>query len=825
MLTPESDRKIAAALGVFSDHVDRQGLLSRLEVTRTERVTPLMFEQRLVERAKADRRHIVLPEGGDDRVLQAAEQVLLRGMADLTVLGDPDAVKSRAAALGLELDGLQVVDPQTSEWRQDFADTYYELRRHKGVARPVAEDLMADVSYFGTMMVHKGLADGMVSGAAHTTAHTIRPAFEFIRTKPGTSIVSSVFLMLLADRVLVYGDCAVVPNPNAEQLADIAVASAGTAAQFGIEPRVALLSYSTGESGAGSDVEKVRQATAIARERRPDLLIEGPIQYDAAIDPEVARSKLPDSQVAGRATVFVFPDLNTGNNTYKAVQRSANAVAVGPVLQGLRKPVNDLSRGALVADIVNTVAITAIQAQGAAERCLGCWWSTPGSSSIKYQLFEMDGPKVLASGVVERIGEAGSKLTHRAGDAEPLVVEDRVADHSEGLRAGLRGVRDRRRADRRAGRHRPPGRPRRGPAHRPDPDRRRRHPGHRRPVPLAPLHNPRNLLGIRIAMASFPETPQVAVFDTAFHQTMPPRAYRYALPADLAAELRIRRYGFHGTSHAYVSRKAAEHLGRPADELNLITLHLGNGASVAAVAGGRCIDTSMGLTPLEGLVMGTRSGDLDPAVVFYLHREAGLSVDDIDDLLNKRSGMLGLAGANDMREVARLVGRGRPGGHRGLDVYCYRIRKYVGAYAAALGRLDALVFTAGVGENNDAVRAGVCQGLEGLGVKLDAKRNRARSGRPRTISADDSPVAVLVVPTNELGRRRPGRVGAASRSPCGVRPRPPGDRGRVTRVLADAGCNLEDTSMTILRPLRHDAGRDRPRRLGRPPRGLDRSRG
>jgi phosphate acetyltransferase len=364
VLTPESEHKIAAALGVFGEHVDRQGLLSRLEVTRTERVTPLMFEQRLVERAKADRRHIVLPEGGDDRVLQAAEQVLLRGIADLTVLGDPDGIKSRAASLGLGVDDLQVVDPQLSEWRQDFADTYHELRRHKGVARPVAEDLMGDVSYFGTMMVYKGLADGMVSGAAHTTAHTIRPAFEFIRTVPGTSIVSSVFLMLLADRVLVYGDCAVVPNPDAEQLADIAVASAGTAAQFGIEPRVAMLSYSTGESGAGSDVDKVRQATAIARQRRPDLLIEGPIQYDAAIDPQVARSKLPDSQVAGRATVFVFPDLNTGNNTYKAVQRSANAVAVGPILQGLRKPVNDLSRGATVADIVNTVAITAIQAQG-----------------------------------------------------------------------------------------------------------------------------------------------------------------------------------------------------------------------------------------------------------------------------------------------------------------------------------------------------------------------------------------------------------------------------------------------------------------------------
>ena len=346
-----------------------------------------------------------------------------------------------------------------------------------------------------------------------------------------------------------------------------------------------------------------------------------------------------------------------------------------------------------------------------------------GSSSIKYQLFDMpDGAgeaKALASGVVERIGEAGSKLTHRAGDAEPLVVEERVADHSDGFERIFKAFED-------------TGGPitdLSGIGHRVV------HGGDRLTAPtlvddaaiqaiadqapLAPLHNPSNLLGIRIAMASFPETPQVAVFDTAFHQTMPPRAYRYALPGDLAGEL------------------------------NLITLHLGNGASVAAVAGGRCIDTSMGLTPLEGLVMGTRSGDLDPAVVFYLHREAGLSVDDIDDLLNKRSGMLGLAGANDMREVARLVAEGDEAAAEALDVYCYRIRKYVGAYAAALGRLDALVFTAGVGENNDAVRAGVCQGLEGLGVTLNAKRNKARSAKARTISADDSPVAVLVVPTNE----------------------------------------------------------------------------
>ena len=372
-----------------------------------------------------------------------------------------------------------------------------------------------------------------------------------------------------------------------------------------------------------------------------------------------------------------------------------------------------------------------------------------GSSSIKYQLFEMDGQKVLASGLVERIGEVGARLTHRAGGGDPLVVEDRVADHSEGFERVFRAFET-------------SGEPigdLAGIGHRVV------HGGDRLTAPtriddaaiaaiadqapLAPLHNPSNLLGIRIAMASFPDTPQVAVFDTAFHQTMPPRAWRYALPADLAAELRIRRYGFHGTSHAYVSRKAAEHLDRPAGELNLITLHLGNGASVAAVQGGRCIDTSMGLTPLEGLVMGTRSGDLDPAVVFYLHREAGLSVDDIDDLLNKRSGMLGLAGANDMREVARRVAEGDGAATEALDVYCYRIRKYVGAYAVALGRLDALVFTAGIGENSAGVRAGVCQGLEGLGIVLDRDRNQARSSELRTVSADGSAVAVLVVPTNE----------------------------------------------------------------------------
>ena len=360
---PESERKIAMAVRLFEDNVDYGLLRERITVTRPTRMTPLMFEHTLIERARADLQHIVLPEGRDDRVLQAAEQLLLRRVVDLTVLGREDEIRARATVLGLQLPGARLVDPVTSPARERFAHVYAELRAHKGVALPLAMDTMADGSYFGTMMIHQGLADGMVSGAAHTTAHTIRPAFEIIRTAPGVSLVSSAFLMCLADRVLVYADCAVVPNPDSSQLADIAISAACTAALFGIEPRVAMLSYSTGASGTGSDVDLVRRATALVRERRPDLPVDGPIQYDAAIDPDVARTKLPDSPVAGRATVFVFPDLNTGNNTYKAVQRSAGAVAIGPVLQGLAKPINDLSRGATVADIVNTVAITAIQAQ------------------------------------------------------------------------------------------------------------------------------------------------------------------------------------------------------------------------------------------------------------------------------------------------------------------------------------------------------------------------------------------------------------------------------------------------------------------------------
>ncbi|WP_030379981.1 MULTISPECIES: phosphate acetyltransferase [unclassified Streptomyces] len=362
-LNAATPRKAETALGLFERHVDTADLLSRVSAPSSGRVTPMMFEHELLEQARSDKRRVVLPEGTEARVLHAAEVLLRRGVCDLTLLGPVDAIRKKAADLGVDLGDALLIDPAGSELRESFAQRYAAVRAHKGVTVELAYDVVSDVNYFGTLMVQEGLADGMVSGSVHSTAATIRPAFEIIKTQPDASIVSSVFFMCLADKVLVYGDCAVNPDPDAEQLADIATQSAATAARFGVEPRIAMLSYSTGSSGSGADVDKVRAATELVRARRPDLRIEGPIQYDAAVEPSVAATKLPGSEVAGQATVLIFPDLNTGNNTYKAVQRSAGAIAVGPVLQGLRKPVNDLSRGALVGDIVNTVAITAIQAQ------------------------------------------------------------------------------------------------------------------------------------------------------------------------------------------------------------------------------------------------------------------------------------------------------------------------------------------------------------------------------------------------------------------------------------------------------------------------------
>ncbi len=361
-LRVNSERKIALALGLFNASVDAKTIEKKIANSVSDVMTPMMFEYKLFEKARLNKKRIVLPESSDERILRAAEIILRRDVAEIILLGKQDEVKKSYLLLGLDLSGATIIDHHTSELLEEFSETFYELRKHKGLSKEVAKDSMSHENYFATMMVHLGYADGMVSGAVHSTAETIRPALQIIKTKPGISVVSSVFFMCLKTRVLVYGDCAINQDPDAQTLAQIALSCADTAKSFGITPKVAMLSYSTGESGSGADVDKVREATRIVKEHSPELLVEGPIQYDAAIDKRVAASKLPDSKVAGEATVFVFPDLNTGNNTYKAVQRSSGAIAIGPILQGLNKPVNDLSRGCMVADIVNTVAITAIQA-------------------------------------------------------------------------------------------------------------------------------------------------------------------------------------------------------------------------------------------------------------------------------------------------------------------------------------------------------------------------------------------------------------------------------------------------------------------------------
>lgn len=368
VISPTNTRKITRALELFEKNVSISDLTEKIIKTQTTTVTPKMFEYGLLQKAKTEKQHIVLPEGEDERILRASEILLRRDVVDLTLLGNETEIRKKMMRLGLHLEGAEIIDIKKSPRFEEYVETYYDLRKHKGITKEMAKDIMSDVSFFGTMMIHKGHADGLVSGAVHTTQATVRPAFEIIKTKPGISLVSSIFFMCMSNRVLVYGDCAVNPEPNAEQLAEIAINSAQTAKTFGINPIVAMLSYSTGESGKGEDVEKVREATKIAKklsdDHFPGLKIEGPIQYDAAVDPEVAIRKMPESEVAGKATIFIFPDLNTGNNTYKAVQRTAGAVAIGPVLQGLKMPVNDLSRGCTVTDIVNTVAITAIQALG-----------------------------------------------------------------------------------------------------------------------------------------------------------------------------------------------------------------------------------------------------------------------------------------------------------------------------------------------------------------------------------------------------------------------------------------------------------------------------
>jgi phosphate acetyltransferase len=359
---PVDDKERADKVADFvASHIDHEWLFDRCAAPRELRMSPSAFRYQLVQRAKAANKRIVLPEGSEPRTVKAAAICHARGIARCVLLAKPEDVLAVAKAQGIELpEGLEILDPDMI--RERYVEAMVELRKGKGLNAPMAAAQLEDTVVLGTMMLALDEVDGLVSGAIHTTANTIRPALQLIKTAPGYKLVSSVFFMLLPDQVVVYGDCAVNPDPTAQELAEIAVQSAASATAFGIPPRVAMLSYSTGESGTGEEVEKVREATRLARQLAPDLLLDGPLQYDAAAIDSVGRQKAPNSPVAGRATVFVFPDLNTGNTTYKAVQRSADCISVGPMLQGLRKPVNDLSRGALVDDIVYTIALTAIQA-------------------------------------------------------------------------------------------------------------------------------------------------------------------------------------------------------------------------------------------------------------------------------------------------------------------------------------------------------------------------------------------------------------------------------------------------------------------------------
>ena len=550
-MTKTSRNKIETARRLFSESVDQAALLRAIDVSASEVRTPLMFEFQLMERARSDRKHIVLPESQDDRILEAADILLRRGRRR------PDPARRRDEGAGPRLGPRarprrrgRRRPPPTPTLVERFAQEYAVARAHKGMTVERAREVVTDISYFGTMMVHLGLADGMVSGAVNTTAHTIRPALEFVKTAQGVKTVSSVFLMCLADRVLVYGDCAVIPDPTAEQLADIAISSAQTAEQFGIEPRVAMLSYSTGSSGSGAEVEKVRAATELVRRAGT-----GPARSpgrSSTTRPSTrpsAAAKMPDSEVAGHATVFVFPDLNTGNNTYKAVQRSAHAVAVGPGAPGPAQagqrplPRRARRRHRQHRRDHRRPGAGHLEAAGRAP-VSGSTNDRPvlvlnaGSSSLKYQLLLPETGEVQARGLVERIGESGSdvadhaaalrsmaerlrhdgivldevplravghRVVHGGPDfSEPVVIDDAVLDRIRELSA------------------------------------------------LAPLHNPAAVTGIEAARERF-DVPHVAVFDTAFFSSLPAEASTYAVPRDLAAKHSIRRYGFHGTSHQYVS--------------------------------------------------------------------------------------------------------------------------------------------------------------------------------------------------------------------------------------------------------------------------------
>ena len=727
----------------------------------------------IVARAKADRQRIVLPEGTEERTLKAANQILTDEVADLILLGKPAEINELAVKWGLgNISKATIIDPETSPKHEEYAQLLCELRKKKGMTIEEARQLTNDPLFYGCLMIKSGDADGQLAGARNTTGNVLRPALQIIKTAPGITCVSGAMLLLThapeygKNGILVMGDVAVTPVPDPNQLAQIAVCTAQTAkAVAGIEnPKVAMLSFSTKGSAKHEVVDKVVEATKIAKEMAPTLDLDGEMQADAALVPEVGASKAPGSPVAGEANVLIVPSLEVGNISYKLVQRLGHADAIGPILQGIARPVNDLSRGCSIEDVYRMIAITANQAIAAKTinkyqvlsikdnmkiLVLNC-----GSSSIKYKLFDMTTKEVIAQGGIEKIGLKGSFLKLTLPNGEKKVLEKDIPEHTIGVEFILNTLIS----------------PEYGAIKSLDEinavGHRMVHGGERFSESvllnkevleafaacndLAPLHNPANLKGVNAVSAILPNIPQVGVFDTAFHQTMPDYAYMYAIPYEMYEKYGVRRYGFHGTSHRYVSKRVCEFLGVNPVGQKIITCHIGNGGSIAAIKDGKCIDTTMGLTPLEGLMMGTRSGDIDAGAVTFIMEKEGLNTTGISNLLNKKSGVLGISGvSSDMRELLAACANGNERAILAEKMYYYRIKKYIGAYAAALGGVDIILFTGGVGENQFECRESVCKDMEFMGIKLDNNVNAKVRGEEAIISTADSKVKVVVIPTDE----------------------------------------------------------------------------